>query len=31
MRLLGRTIARTREALAGLEPGAVLCVRTDDP
>jgi hypothetical protein len=31
MRLLGRTVKRTREALAALQPGQVLAVHTDDP
>ncbi len=31
MRLLGRTVKRTRQALAGLPPGEVLAVHTNDP
>lgn len=31
MRLLGRTVKRTRDALVALRPGQVLAVYTDDP
>ena len=31
MRLLGRTVKRTRVALSALRPGQVLAVVTDDP
>ncbi|HKI97553.1 MAG TPA: hypothetical protein VKB51_03660 [bacterium] len=31
MKLLGRTVKRTSEALDALRPGQVLAVHTDDP
>ncbi len=31
MRLLGRTVKRTAQAMAALAPGQVLAVHTDDP
>jgi hypothetical protein len=31
MRLLGRTVKRTAQALAAMPPGQVLAVHTDDP
>ena len=31
MRLLGRTVKRTGDALLALRPGQVLAVHTDDP
>ena len=31
LRLLGRTVKRTRTALAALQPGQVLALHTDDP